>query len=151
MDQILASFKEYLAVLLGALISLATLVVSSRLTEGRERRKVYWEREHAKFVELQEAAGILVEDLMRYRMRQDDERVVVLEKMKDIRAASGRFLRYPLIASALRDLENVAGWYIHQDMKHETSEDFKIARADVDDCFKKLVVACDATLKRNAP
>ena len=134
-------------VLIGAAISLATLVLSSRLTERREWRKVIFEREHLRLAELQEVAGTLVEDLMRLQIRTDEEKTSAFEKLKFIRTASGRFLRYRSVASALRDLENSAGWYIREDMRHETKEEFEKARADVESSFKSLSRACNDALK----
>jgi hypothetical protein len=150
MIEALSHFKDYINILLGAAITLITLVISSRLTEGRERRKVIWEREHARFDELQEVAGCLVENLLRYSARTDEWRKEVTEKLQFIRAASGRFLRYKAVVGALRDLDNAAGWYMHEDMKHETRAEHEKARAEVDEAFRKLAAACSDTL-RNAP
>ena len=150
MFEAMSQFKDYIGILLGAAISLLTLLVSARITERRERRKVVWEQEHTRFNELQEVAGCLVEDLLRYSARTDEGRKAAYERLQFVRLASGRFLRYKSVASALRDLENAAGWYMHEDMKHETRAEAEKARAEVDEAFQKLTVACDETL-RNAP
>lgn len=153
MDQVLAALKDYVAIVvacLGAAVSIATLVLTTRLTEGRERRKVLWERELTRFSELEDVAGRLVEDLLRFRNRNDDGRKEAYERLEYIRVAAGRFLRYKSIAAALRDLENAAGWYIREDMKHDTSIEYKKSRAAVDECFHRLVSVCNETL-RNAP
>jgi hypothetical protein len=150
MAEVLSQFKDYIGILLGAAISLVTLLASSRLTERRERRKVFWEREHAKFNELQEVAGCLVEEVLRYGMRTDEGRKAALERLQFVRAATGRFLRYKSVASALRDLENAAGWYMSQDMKHESRAENEKARSEVDEAFQRLTVACAETL-RSAP
>lgn len=150
MFEALAQFKDYIGILVGAAISLVTLVVSSRLTERRERRKVIWEREHSRFNELQEIAGGLVEDLLRYSARTDEWRTGVHEKLQFVRSATGRFLRYKGVASALRDLENAAGWYMHEDMRHESREESEKVRAELDEAFRKLTVACSETLRKVA-
>jgi hypothetical protein len=50
MDQLLASLKDYTAIvvaLLAAAVSIINLIWSTRLSEGRERRKVLWERDQS--------------------------------------------------------------------------------------------------------
>jgi hypothetical protein len=151
MDPVLASLRDYVSIVvacIAAAVSIVTLVLTTRLTEGRERRKVLWERELSRFSDLEDVAGRLVEDLMRYNIREDGQRADALEKLRFLRTASGRFLRYESVASALRDLENAAGWYISQDMKHDSRAEVEKARADVNDSFKKLIQACDETLRK---
>lgn len=151
MDQALSSLREYTAIVvacIAAAVSIVTLVLTTRLTEARERRKMLWERELARFSELEDVAGRLVEDLMRFNIRERGERAEALEKLQFLRTASGRFLRYDSIASALREMENAAGWYLSEDMKHENRAEYEKARADVNDAFKKLIRACDETLRR---
>jgi hypothetical protein len=153
MDQFFAALKDYTAIVvacLAAAVSLVNLAWTTRLTEGRERHKVLWERELARFSELEDVAGRLVEDLFRFKIRKDDERASADEKLQYLRVAAGRFLRYERVAGALRDLEHAAGWYIMQDMKHESTDEYKKARSDVSESFKALIDACDETLK-NAP
>lgn len=69
------------------------------------------------------------------------------EKLQFLRAASGRFLRYEPIASALRELEIAAGWYISSDMRHENRAEYEVARSDVSEGFNKRISALDETLK----
>lgn len=150
MDQILAALKDYVAIAVACIsfaLSILTLVVTTRLTEGRERRKVFWERELVRFAELEDVAGRLVEELLRFNMRNAEGREQAYEKLKFLRAATGRFLRYGHIASALRDLENAAGWYISEDMRHDSKAEYEQARADISEGFRKLIVACDEALK----
>lgn len=150
MDQLLSALKDYAAIIvacLAAAVSIVNLTLSTRLSEGRERRKVLWERELDRFSELEDTAGRLVEDLLSYNIRSDTERSAALEKLQVLRGATGRFLRYPAIAAALRDVIHSAGWYISQDMKHETKEQFEEARKDVTTSFSKLISAIDETLK----
>jgi len=142
MDQFFAALKDYTAIVvasLAAAVSLVSLALTTRLTEGRERRKVLWERELARFSELEDVAGRLVEDLLRFNIREEEERASTYEKLQYIRVATGRFLRYEKVARALRELEHSAGWYVSQDTKHESSEEFKKARNDVSETFKALI------------
>ena len=150
MDQLLAALRDYTAIVVAcvaASVSIVSLVWSTRLNEGRDRRKVLWERELSRFSELEDTAGRLVEDLLSYNIRSDQERTAALEKLQVLRGATGRFLRYPSIASALRDVSQSAGWYISQDMKHESKAEFEEARKDVTASFGKLIAAIDETLK----
>jgi hypothetical protein len=150
MEQLLAALKDYAAIViacLAAAVSIVNLFWSTRLTEGRERRKVVWERELNRFSELEDTAGRLVEDLLCYNIRSDEEGSAAREKLQFLRAATGSFLRYRAVAEALRDLNHAAGWYIAQDMKHESKAEFEEARRNVTDGFAKLIAACDETLK----
>ncbi|MBI2743971.1 MAG: hypothetical protein HYX45_00125 [Burkholderiales bacterium] len=151
MDQIFLVLRDYAAIVVAcvaAAVSVVTLVLTTRLTEGRERRKVLWERELVRFSELEDVAGRLVEDLLRFNIRGDEERRQAYERVQFLRTATGRFLRYKSVASALRDLENAAGWYIREDMKHGSKAEYEKARSDVSDGFTKLISACDETLKK---
>ena len=150
MDQLLSALRDYAAVVIAcvsAAVSIVSLVWSTHLHEGRERRKVLWERELNRFAELEDTAGRLVEDLLSYNIRSDEHRSAAQEKLQGLRATTGRFLRYPAIAAALRDVTHSAGWYVAQDMKHETRAEFEEARNDVTSSFSKLITAIDATLK----
>ena len=133
--------------MLGALVSLLTIWLQQRAQEGRERRKFLWEKELNRFSELEQAAGHLVESLLSYSTRSDEERSNVRQQLQDLRSATGRFLRYSAIATALRDFNHASGWFYSQDMKHETKAESEEARNDVSNCFKKLVAAIDETLK----
>ncbi|ACT48288.1 hypothetical protein [Methylotenera mobilis] len=150
MEQLLTIMKDYTAIVVAcvaASVSIVSLVWSTRLNEGRDRRKVLWERELNRFSELEDTAGRLVEDLLSFNIRTEQERSEALEKLHVLRGATGRFLRYPKIAAALREINHSAGWYIAKDMKHETKTEFEEARNDVSSSFSKLIVAIDETLK----
>lgn len=150
MEPLLIALKDYAAIIVAcvaAAVSIVSLFWSAHLNEGRERRKILWERELNRFSELEDTAGRLVEDLLSFNIRSDDARTGAQEKLQLLRAATGRFLRYPSIASALRDVTHSAGWYISRDMKHETKVEFETVRNDVTTSFGKLIAAIDETLK----
>lgn len=145
------TLREYTAIVvacIAAAVSIVTLVLTTRLTEARERRKVLWERELLRFSEIEEVAGRLVDDLMRFHIREENEKKLAYEKLQFVRTASGRLLRYKEVSQALRELENAAGWYISEDMRHETKLEYEKARLDVQMAFDNLVAACDRTLKK---
>ena len=151
MVQLLSALRDYAAIIvacIAAAVSIVNLTLSTRLGEGRERRKVLWERELQRFSELEDIAGCLVEDLLSYNIRSAEERAAALERVKALRVATGRYLRYPLIVAALREVTHSSGWFISQDMKHETKAESEEARNDVSNRFGKLVAAIDQTLKK---
>lgn len=150
MEPLLTALKDYAAIIVAcvaAAVSIVNLVWSTYLNEGRERRKVLWEKELSRFSELEDTAGRLVEDLLSFNIRSDEDRSTAQEKLQILRSATGRFLRYPAIASALREVTHSAGWYISQDMKHDTKAEYEEARNDVTTSFGKLITAIDETLK----
>ena len=75
------------------------------------------------------------------------EKTAANEKLQRLRAVTGSFLRYPSIASALRYVTHSSAWYIAQDMKHETKDEFEEARNNVINSFEKLIRAIDEALK----
>jgi hypothetical protein len=150
-DTLFAALKDYAAIVvacLAAAVSLVNLAWSTRLTENRERRKVLWEREIARFLELEEQAGCLVEELLSYKLRDQAHRGSINGRVGYLDGATGRFLRYEAVASSIRDLHHAAGWYISRDMQHESKAEFEQARADLLSGFRKLVLACDAVSGR---
>lgn len=132
---------------ISAAVSLTSLLIAPKLSESHERRKSLWERELARFLELEEVAGTLVDDLLSYRMRDEEKRQKIVENLQFIYHASGRFMRYKNVTSALHKLENSTGWFFSQHMKHETAEEYKKARAEVEEDFRALLRASDAALK----
>lgn len=138
-----------IAAVIAAIASVASLLLNTRLSESRDKRRILWERELNRFFDLEEVAGRLVEDLLAYRCRTEEAKAAASEKLEYLHAAAGRFLRYSEVAAALRELHHTAGWYVTQDMKHETRQEFEQTRKDVLDAHKKLLAACDAVLKRH--
>ena len=132
---------------IAAAVSLVSLLIASRLSESQERRKALWERELLRFLELEEVAGTLVDDLFAYRVRDEDKRQQISQKLEFVRRATGRFLRYKDVTAALHKLGNSAGWFFSQDMKHQSSKEFKEAKSDVEQDFRKLLRTSDEALR----
>jgi len=150
MDQLLSVLKDYTAIVVAcvaASVSIVSLVWSTRLNEGRDRRKALWERELNRFAELEDAAGRLVEEVLSYKVCIDEQVSATVERLQALRDTTGRFLRYPEVAEALRDITQSTAWCISCGMKHESQEEMKEARQDVTVSFGKLVVAIDEALK----
>ena len=100
-----------------------------------------------RFSDLEDTAGRLVEDLLAFNIRSENEKVQANEKIQSLRAATGCFLRYPEIAKSLRQITHSAVWYISRDMKHESREEYEEARTEVLDSFELFIKAIDETLK----
>jgi len=132
---------------IAAAVSLVSLLIAPRLSESHERRKALWERELLRFLELEEVAGTLVDDLFAYRMRDEDKRQQITKKLEFVQLATGRFMRHTNVTEALHKLANSGGWLFSQDMKHKSSEEFKEARNDVVADFRALLRAIDEALK----
>lgn len=143
--------KEYAAIIaasIAAMASVVTLLLNTKLTINREKRKALWDKEIDKFIELEEIAGKITEDLLSYSCRDEDDKKEYYSNAAYLRIAAGKFRRYPEVLQALRDLSHSAGWYFSQDMKHETTEEFNKVRADLEESFNALIAACDNAIGR---
>ncbi|MCP4490365.1 MAG: hypothetical protein GY820_24055 [Gammaproteobacteria bacterium] len=147
MEEIIKSYAAIIVACIAAAISIINLVWSARINEGTARRKTLWERELIRFSELEDTAGKLVEDLLSYKIRTDEDRAEARDKLKYLHVATGSFLRYTEIAKALRLLSSDSGWYISRDMQHETKEEFEEARTNLITSYESLIKAIDKTLK----
>ena len=143
--------KEYAAIIaasIAAVASIVTLLLNTKLTINREKRKALWDREIDNFMKLEEVAGKITEDLLSYRCRNEDEKNEYFSNATYLRIATGKFRRYPEVLQALRELNHNAGWYFSQDMKHETKEKYNEARSDLEKSFNRLIAACDNAIGR---
>jgi beta-phosphoglucomutase-like phosphatase (HAD superfamily) len=143
--------KEYAAIIaasIAAVASIVTLLLNTKLTINREKRKALWDKEIDKFMELEEVAGQITEDLLSYRCRDEKEKQSYFEKAAYLRIAAGRFRRYPEVLQALRELNHSVGWYFSQDTKHESKEEYEQARSELENAFAALVTACDKAIGR---
>ncbi len=133
---------------IAAAASIISIFVNIRLSKQKERSNKIWEKELERFFELEEQVGILVENLIVFRCREESEKNSYFEKQQYLASAIGRFRRYPVVFHALRQLQNDTGWYFRQDMKHETKDDYEEARNNLESSYKKFLVACDTVLDR---
>jgi hypothetical protein len=118
MDQLLASLKDYTAIvvaLLAAAVSIINLICGEKSC-GREINR---------FSELEDTAGQFIEDSLSYNIRSNEERLAAQERLQSLRATTGRFLRYPAIAAALSDVTHSISWHISQDMKMKQRPNLK--------------------------
>ena len=133
---------------IAAAASIISIFVNIRLSKQKERSNKIWEKELERFFELEEQVGILVENLIVFRCREESEKHSYFEKQQYLASAIGRFRRYPVVLHALRQLQNDAGWYFRQDMKHETKEDYEEARNNLESSYNEFLAACDTVLDR---
>jgi len=151
LEENIVSIKDYfilVAATIAATASVASIFVNFYLSSRKERENKLWEKELERFFLLEEKVGVLVENLMVFRCREDSEKEEYYEMQQYLASAIGRFRRYPNVLQSLRRLQNNAGWYFRQDMKHETKEDYNEARSDLEESYQKFLKACDEVLKR---
>jgi hypothetical protein len=151
LEENIVSLKDYfilVAATIAATASVASIFVNFYLSSRKERENKLWEKELERFFVLEEKVGVLVENLMSFRCREDTEKEKYYEMQQYLASAIGRFRRYPNVLQSLRLLQNEAGWYFRQDMKHETKEDYNEARSNLEESYQKFLKACDEVLKR---
>ena len=132
--------------LIAAVMSLTSLLLTTSLTESRDRRRALWERELGRFLELEEVAGLLVENVLAYKAPSDAGAKEVHEHMEFLHRASGRFQRYSDVSASLRDLHHAIGWFASQKSAFDSSAEFKQARHDIVKAFNTLLDTSDKAL-----
>ena len=151
MEDNIVSIKDYLifaAAAIAAIASVASIFITISLSSKKERENKLWEKELERFFSLEEKVGVLVESLMVFRCREDEEKQDYYEMQQYLASAIGRFRRYPNVLKALRLVQNDAGWYFSQDMKHDTKEAYNEARNNLEQSYQKFLIACDEVLQR---
>lgn len=136
------------AATIAATASVVSIFVNIYRSSRKERENKLWEKELERFFLLEEKVGVLVENLMAFRCGEDSEKEEYFEMQQHLASAIGRFRRYPNVLQSLRLLQNDAGWYFSQDMKHKTKEDYNEARSNLEESYQKFINACDEVLKR---
>lgn len=134
--------------LIAAAVSLTSLLLTASLTESRDRRRALWERELERFFELEEIAGILVENVLSYRARSETMATEIREHMEFLQRASGRFQRYSEVSSSIRDLHHAVALFLSQNATFDNSTEFKQARQEITDAFNVLLDTSDRALGR---
>ena len=135
---------------IAAAASIISIFVNIHLSKKKERSNRLWEKELERFFDLEERVGVLVENLMAFRCREDSERHSYYQQQQYLASAIGRFRRYPKVLQSLRKLQNDASWYFSQDMKHETKKEFEEARNNLEGSYREFLQACDSVLERKS-
>lgn len=132
-----------IAALIAATVSIISVVLGSHLTALRDRRRLRWERELDRILQLEESAGQLAENVLQHGPRDPDE---LARQLRSLGSAAGRFLRYKDLAASVRELHHASSWYLSQEKTFATPEDYKSARQEIDAAFEKLLAASDTAL-----
>ena len=126
-----------------------TLALSTALTFRREQRKSLWEQELRRFLELEEAAGKLAEELLSYELRVSPEgEAKFLEQYRWLKAATGRFRRYPSVLAALKDFNHAAASFYQVDRRTGQPSEYDEHAANLEASYKALLGASDAATHR---
>ncbi|WP_334022383.1 hypothetical protein [Alteromonas sp. S015] len=139
--------KDFL-VLVTAGIAAGASVYNVIISSRNQRNNKIWEKELERIFDLEEKVGILVDDLIYFRCRSDDEKDKFYEMQNYLPNAMGRFRRHPELHEALRLVLHDAGWYFSRDMKHESKEEFSEAKENLLASYTNFLAACDNVLGR---
>ena len=133
-----------IAAVLAATMSLLHLLLNSRVTFDRERRLILWRKEVDRLMEVEEAAGNLVEDAGGYHAID-----TISERIKPkfllFEAMAGKLARYPAVRQGVRDLHQLASILYLQRMNHEDDREI---RKELEPALRKLLDACDEVRKK---
>lgn len=132
------------AAVIAAVASIANVVISSR----NQRNNKIWEKELERIFDLEEQVGVLVDDLIFFRCRSEDEKEKFYQMQRYLPSAMGRFRRHPELHEALRLVFHDTGWYFSRDMKHESKEEYAEAKENLLSSYAKFLKACDKVLGR---
>jgi hypothetical protein len=134
---------------IAALASLATLALGTALTFRREQRKALWEQELRRFLELEEAAGRLTEELSTYELRVSPEgEKRFWDQHNWLKAATGRFRRYPRVHAALREFNHAAAAFYQVDKRTGSAAEYDERGAALESAFQALIGAADIATRR---
>lgn len=137
-----------IAAVIAAVASIMSILVNVILSSRSQRKNKIWERELERIFDLEEKVGVLVDDLIFFRCRSEDEKGKFYQMQRYLPNAMGRFRRYPELHEALRLVFHDAGWYFSRDMKHENKEEFSEAKENLLLSYKGFLKACDKVLGR---
>jgi len=145
----LKDWGTVIAALVAALASIATLALSTVLTFRREQRKALWEQELRRFLELQEAAGRLTEELSTYELRgSPDGEQNFWSQFNWLKVATGRFRRYPGVHAALREFNYAAAAFHQVDKRTGAPKEYDEQGAALELAYQELIRASDAATRR---
>jgi len=135
-----------IAAVIAAAVSIASLLLNSRLTLDRERRLVLWRKEVDRLIDLEELAGRLVEDVGSYR-HIDGTRDRIAGQMEQLEAMAGRIARYANVRQTVRNLHNVLSrlFVDRRDQKEDQA-----SRSELESAHRALLAACDGVLGKRS-
>lgn len=122
---------------------MSTVFLLVCLQARKERKGVVWSKEVDRFINLEEIAGKLIEELGSYRSIPT-EGSQLAEELRILESQAGRFARYPKVRQAIRDLHNVLSRMLAAKADHEDDREI---RQELDPAYQTLLCACDAVLR----
>ena len=135
--------KLVVVAVIAAVACIANVIISSK----NQRNNKIWEKELERVFDLEEQVGVLVDDLIFFRCRSEDEKEKFFQMQRYLLNAMGRFRRYPELHEALRLVFHDAGWYFNRDMK-DSSKEYTEAKENLLSSYAKFLQACDKVLGR---
>lgn len=113
---------------------------------AHEWRKLFWEREYSRIMEVEERAGYLVETVGSYRALPEVEELIK-DYWPAFRLDSGRLRRYPDLCQAIRNLDNRIGTVMS--MRRNSEHWWNGASQEMNECYKQFLEACDTVTQRS--
>jgi len=145
----LKDWGSVIGAIIAAIASVLTLALGTALTFRREQRKALWEQELRRFLELEEAAGRLIEELVTYELRVSPEGSSrFLDQYNWLKAATGRFRRYPDVHTALREFSYAAAAFHQVDRRTGSPAEYDERGAELERAFQTLIAAADKATHR---
>jgi len=131
-----------IAPIIAFVVSLLTILWSTRLALVKERRQLLWSKELDRFFALEERAGQLVEELASHRALDQS----IGPRLEQYRQDAGRFVRYDDVRRAILQLQNTLDRMFVAKRDHD--DDQENLRSELDRNLKKLLSACDQVTER---
>jgi|GEM_PF-5348095 len=114
---LLISFVGIAGVILGALISLITQIVTTKINLKNEKKKILFQMEIDKLSNLETKIGKLVEVATSYSSYLKDEKF--RSEIAYLTYTSGEYLKIKSLCQLIRDIQNRIFILLDQEKKHE--------------------------------
>jgi hypothetical protein len=131
-----------IAPIIALVVSLLTILWSTRLALVKERRQLLWSKELDRFFALEELAGQLVEELASHRAFDQS----IGPRLQEFGQDAGRFARHDDVRRAILQLQNTLNRMFVAKKDHD--DDQESLRSELDRDLKKLLNACDLVTER---
>ncbi len=132
-----------IAPIIALVVSLLTILWSTRLALVKERRQLLWSKELDRFFALEERAGQLVEELASHRAFDQS----IGPKLEEFGQDAGRFTRHDDVRRAILQLQNTLNRMFVAKRNHDNDQEN--LRSELDRDLKKLLNACDHVTGRD--
>jgi hypothetical protein len=130
-----------------AIASLVGIVVGQMMAFSKDRSLERWRKERDRLLELEEAAGMVVE-LMGAYQPAEEQRALYAEKREYLAGSAGRFARYPQVRQTVRDLNNVLDRLFKSKLDH--ADDEQELKKESEASLRALLTACDTVVDQRS-